>query len=318
MALSSKQQALRAQGIGGSEIAAVAGLHPYMSPLDVYLRKVGEAPDQETTDHMMRGQVLGPAIVRLVEMKKGWTITHHDAHEETLISKRNPLVVATPDGLIRSAGRTSKVIAPIETKAPSFRSAHQWGEDGSDDIPDYNVPQTIWEMDVTACDHCEVAALLGDELRMYRIAWDAELYGVLVECAEKFWRDYVEKRVAPPPDGSPSYDSYLKAKFPRVTSQLLAADDAQRSLLDEYRSARQIADDAEKRVEELKQSLQTVIGSAEGIEAAGLGKVTWRICKGRQSIDWEAIARKLGANDDMIQEFTRQGNGYRRFLASFK
>ncbi len=99
---------------------------------------------------------------------------------------------------------------------------------------------------------------------------------------------------------------------------MLQADAGTRDILQRYRTAKEILEASEKRVEELKQLLQESIGSAEGIEAEGIGRVLWRVSKGRTSTDWEAIARRLGATEDLIKEFTRQGNGFRTFRASFK
>src|SRR5690606_28440496 len=53
---------VRRKGIGGSEIAAIAGLSPFETPLSVYLRKIGELPDKEETEAMYWGSVLENVI----------------------------------------------------------------------------------------------------------------------------------------------------------------------------------------------------------------------------------------------------------------
>ena len=42
----------RRRGIGGSEAAAILGLSPWATPLDVYLDKIGEGEEVEETEAM--------------------------------------------------------------------------------------------------------------------------------------------------------------------------------------------------------------------------------------------------------------------------
>jgi len=52
----------RADGLGGSDIAAALGLDPYRSPFEVYLSKVGELEQAEQTEAMRWGQLLEPLV----------------------------------------------------------------------------------------------------------------------------------------------------------------------------------------------------------------------------------------------------------------
>lgn len=317
MSLTREQQAIRARGIGGSEIAAVAGLNPYARPIDVYLRKTGQAPDREDTSHLMRGTHLGPALVTWYEAITGRVVTHHGANEQTLVSATHPLVVATPDGIVHTASRSSKAERVLEAKAPHWRSADQWGEPGTDEIPDAYVPQVIWEMAAAGVDRADVAALIDGDLKIYTVAWDGELFEVLYERAAAFWRDHVLAKTPPPADGSDSHGEYLARRFPASVGELRKASEAEESIALEYRKVRDAREMAEQKEAVLKQMLQDAIGDGEGL-ALSCGKVTWKSCKGRVSTNYKAIVEELGVPEDLIQKHTRIGGSFRRFLATVK
>ena len=52
----------RRKGIGGSDVAAIIGLSPWTTPLDIYEQKLGIALPSEETEAMYWGTALEPAI----------------------------------------------------------------------------------------------------------------------------------------------------------------------------------------------------------------------------------------------------------------
>jgi putative phage-type endonuclease len=64
----------RETGIGSSDCAAVLGLSEYRTPLDVYLEKIGEKPDQEENLKMKFGLEAEPIVARMFEQKTGLTV----------------------------------------------------------------------------------------------------------------------------------------------------------------------------------------------------------------------------------------------------
>ncbi|MDP3766551.1 MAG: YqaJ viral recombinase family protein, partial [Dehalococcoidia bacterium] len=64
--------AARRAGIGGTDAAAILGLSPFRTPLDVYLDKTGAAQDERTETQPMRwGKALEPVIAEAVEERIG-------------------------------------------------------------------------------------------------------------------------------------------------------------------------------------------------------------------------------------------------------
>ena len=131
MTLTAEQKQIRASGIGGSEIAAVAGLSPFGGPLDIWLRKTGAVNDDDISGpHIERGRHLGPGLASWFRAKTGLRVANVGDEEQTFVHPAHPLVIATPDGLVEDH-------QVLECKFPSFRVAHHWGQPGTDEVPDY-------------------------------------------------------------------------------------------------------------------------------------------------------------------------------------
>lgn len=312
MSLTSEQQAIRSTAIGGSEIAAVVGLNPWMRPIDVWERKVGVAPTTNT-GHTRRGQYLESGLLEwyrdeliarrgnTVMVERGRTMRHPTAAR----------VVATPDGLVYDGKTLDRV---VEIKSPGWRTQEHWGEPGTDQIPLYYVPQVTWEMAVAGAPRADVWVLMGDESALYTVDYDAALFGELADAAVRFWRDHVETKRPPPPDGSDSYSEHLARRFPRPErAELLTATLEDESLASEYREAREASKRAELQEKELRQRLETRIGEAEGLTGAGW-KILYRAQKGRAVVDAKAIAAEA---PDLVAKHTREGAPFRVFRPTF-
>jgi putative phage-type endonuclease len=67
---------LRAQHIGGSEVAALFGENPYLSRYELWHRKAGTlaAPDLSANERVFWGTVLEPAVAEGVARKTGWSV----------------------------------------------------------------------------------------------------------------------------------------------------------------------------------------------------------------------------------------------------
>jgi hypothetical protein len=86
----------RPWGIGGADIAAILGMSPYRSAVEVWLEKVKQAKDSELPDAlpMRLGHFLEPFVVQEYERVTGNTASqlmgaiNHTKHKRTLRSHR--------------------------------------------------------------------------------------------------------------------------------------------------------------------------------------------------------------------------------------
>lgn len=131
--------AARNTGIGASEIAAAAGLSPYQTPLELYLRKRGEMPPFEGNDATRMGTLLEPVVKS--EFKRITGLIPIDENPPMYRSRDRQWMTATPDMIV-----TETELA--EFKTASWRMKSSWGDENSDAIPDQYLCQTQWQMAV--------------------------------------------------------------------------------------------------------------------------------------------------------------------------
>ncbi|MEV7154853.1 lambda-exonuclease family protein [Streptomyces misionensis] len=166
--------AARAQGIGGSEIAAVLGLSPYESAFSLWHRKQGLVGPVEESEEMYWGKVHEPGIcARFAAEHPDLDVTV----APTYCHPDRPWQIANPD---RHAG-------PDLLEAKTARDAEGWGEEGTDQIPVHYRAQCLWYMDVTGARRCWVAVLIaGSEYREYLVEYNAAEAAYMREKAEEF------------------------------------------------------------------------------------------------------------------------------------
>lgn len=299
--LTEEQHEIRRKGIGSSEIAAVAGLNPWMGELDVWHRKMGVADDQDNIN-TRRGNHLEPAIRAWYQAETGRQVEDVG----TLVHPEYSIVRATPDGMVPSFP------APLEIKAPHFRTADHWGEPGTDEIPEYYMPQVIWEMAVTDCKCAEIAALLGGDLCIYHVQWDQEMFDLLLERAQAFWHDHIETETPPPPDGSESAKRWLQKRYPIATRDMLQADGEADEWVSRLKEAQHAKKAAEYDEQFAKNRLISMIGDHEGMTGPW-GKIYYRNNKDRVVTDWRKLAESLKPSQALIDDHTVTKPGARPF-----
>lgn len=296
--LTAKQQALRRTGIGASEIAALAGLSRYARPIDVYASKVF---GQEEIDSYQAdlGTELEAPIARIWAQRHG----KHLALVDTLQHRTCPLAIATPDRAIyddpvlRGDGRKKRMdvrdaLGLLQIKSSSWRMRQNWGEDGTDNVPDDYHAQCQWEAAVAGLAEVTLAVDFDKtKLHEYKIIADPNVFEALYGIAEKFWKDHVECRKPPPPDASPAYDDFLSRVYPKEGD----GDFREISPGAEPELERAVAEflflrEADKRLkgrrDQLHQIIRSGIGLAPGIKGA-FGSVSYRKTKDGLKFDAE-------------------------------
>ncbi len=316
MTLTKEQLEERKKGIGASEAAAVLGLNPYRTPLEVWMQKKGLIETIETPA-MRLGTRLEPVIAEMYQERTGFEL-----FTVPTIKYKNPILYATPDRMIVGVKKG------LEIKTANARMADQWGEEGSDDVPQHYLIQCILCMAVTGVDEWDVAALIGgQDFRIYTIKRDIELETTIIERLLEWWDNYIVKNQEPDIDSSAACAEYLAMKYPRNFKPLKAADETTEQLLSRLAEIRNHLESYEQQEEAIKNLLKNYIGDADGVQGI-VGKATWKNTKDTKKINWEGITevlfrmteiegvlKKYGLTPKKIKEdFTTIQPGARRFL----
>lgn len=303
MALTQKQQAARRGGIGASEIAALAGLSKWSSPIAIYEAKV-LGREVESTYRMALGNEMEAPIARVWASERGKFI----ALVDTLQHLTLPLALATPDRAVyatqaQAGDRRKKrtdvrdAEALLQVKSSSWRMQKFWGPDDSDEIPTEYLAQAHWEGSVAGLGEVIFAVDFDKTaLHQYRVRVSPEVFAGLYEVAARFWRDHVEARVPPPPDASDAYGEFLERVFPRERDEaLVRVEPGSDPELEEAVARFIMLKVADKRLKGMKEKCYQLIASRIG-ERAGLagsfGAVTWKRTRDSVAVQWRPLAEE--------------------------
>lgn len=218
MPITQHQREQRRKSLGSSDMAAVMGVDPYRTAYDVWLDKTGQLQDQEENPAMDAGKRFEDALIDYAREKLGpirANVRRVDKRHH-LASNSDGQVVATTEPV---EGKTAGLITPL---------GPEWGEPGSDQLPDQYVIQGHVHLACVSADGrelpeaCHVPSFLGGRgFIMFRIAADAELVGMIRDAALKFWTDHV-RTGRPPEQSEPSLD--VAKRILRIEGERVAVD----------------------------------------------------------------------------------------------
>lgn len=180
----------RTKYIGGSDIAAILGISPYKTAIDLWLDKTTPpAEDNRNAAAKRRGQRLEPYVLDMIREEFGITVTarnqrYRDAHV--------PYFAAEIDAETDDENIEIKTVHPFKSK--------EWGDLQTDQLPLHYVAQVQWGLGVRPKARTRVFALIGDDLRPYVVERDDETIAALREKAAEFWEQYVLPGLRPPFD----------------------------------------------------------------------------------------------------------------------
>lgn len=287
--LSPRQQAIRAEGLGASEIGTALGLNPFQAAAELAAVKRGELPPFEGNQFTKWGQRLERSIA------DEWLERHRAEGEDVSIftpgTLRHPtcqVLVASPDRIVVPEGRRAREVwrEVLEIKSLSAYRAAEF----ADGIPEVYEVQVQAQLEVTGLERGTLVPLLGgNDYREIPIARDRETGGMLVQFAEKWWSDHVVQGLPIPVDGTEASASYLRRRFPAEHGPMLPPSEEAAALVKRVRELKAAAKAAEEAESAASNLLRQMIGEAAGIE----GAATWKANRPSPKTDWEAAARDL-------------------------
>lgn len=302
----------RRSGIGGSDIGAILGLSPYRSAVDVYLDKIGHAPEVSANEAMFWGIVLEDVVAKHYQDATGRKVQRIN---EILRHPTQPFAIANIDRAIVAPGSRArfdgnKLLGAdgiLECKTASAYKTGEWGTcDDDDAIPTHYAAQAMWYLGITGLDWCDVPVLIGGQKYLIkRVERDDETIRSMLERAEAFWFRHVVARVAPEPkDGSDAL-----TLFPRDSGRTIEANPKVLELLAKAATLKaQIAaleldlnGDRKKNVAGVAGEIKALMVDATSINIGDEVLATW---KAQTAMRLDTTAFKA-AHPDLYSQFTR-------------
>jgi putative phage-type endonuclease len=300
MALTQQQLEIRKTGIGGSDAGTVLGLNQYKTPLALYLEKRGEMEPDDLSDNeaVHFGNVLEDVVADEYMRRTGFKVRRNNA---TLTHPKHPFMLANLDRVVTGQRKV------LEIKTASGRVAHQWGEPGTDEVPEHYLIQVAHYMAVTGYDSADLAVLFdGREFRVYHIKRDPELEQMLIEREAEFWQ---RVREGNPPEHTNASD--VKLMFPRDSGLHMTATPSIRekvATLSQWKTQFKQMDEA---IGKLEDEIKLFMGNAAVLEFNGEIIATWKSAKPSLRFDKDAFGK---AHPALLVQYTKESDGARRFL----
>nr|MBP8282817.1 YqaJ viral recombinase family protein [Chromatiaceae bacterium] len=223
-----------------------------------------------------------------------------------LIGHVDRLVV--PEGAKRASYkseiRTDKGLESKTASAFATGRGSEWGESGTDQIPESYLVQIAAYQALTGCQHWDLAVLFGNtEFRVYHLQRDLELEALILDEARRFWYEHVESRVPP----TPSSEAEARQRWPRHSEgRVLEADDETHRLVLALASAKRLLASLGKEEQGIKDKLIPLLADADAVEYAGQSLLTYRANKDSQRTDWSKLALAVMSWADLDTDQTAE------------
>lgn len=302
--------AQRQTGLGGSDIGAILGLNPWRTPYQVFLEKIGEAPPFEGNLQTRFGIYAEEFVAREYCEQTGRQVQRFNSmlrHPTApLIGHVDRLVI--PEGAKRASHRQEiRTDLGLEAKtASAFATGRgsEWGESGTDQIPESYLVQIAAYQALTGCPKWDLAVLFGNtEFRIYHLTRDLELEALILDEASRFWTDHVLARNPP----TPSSEAEARQRWPRHSEgRVLEADEEMVRILsrlaDCKRRGRELADEEQY----FKDWLLPRLADAETVRRGEMSLATYRANKDSQRTDWSKLALAVMSWADLDTDQTAE------------
>ena len=283
--------ARRRQGLGGSDMAAIMGLSPWRSPMDVFRDKIGDAPENEANDAMYWGNQLEELVAQEFAKRTGYKIQRRTAQYQHptipyLIGNLDRLILNRPDGP-----------EILEVKTTSAYGKRDW--EGGQAPLHYRI-QLMHYLDITGYGRGYLAVLIGgNDFRMVPVERDESLIAQMHAAAEAFWL-CVETGTPPVVDGSQATADALKALYPIANGTSVELPEDALVWIHQRNAAKAAQAVAKAQLTEAENHLKALIGEADQ-GTLGSYTVTWHTAQ-RTDLDTKRLKAE---QPDLVQQYTR-------------
>ena len=262
MPITEEQRAQRKMYLGSSDMAAILGVNPFRNAADVYLEKVSEMAEKKTIPAMALGNWLEDGVLNFAEAELNSPLIRNVFRQSDI----GGCPLASHIDAI-----AERLAEPVEAKTTS--KPDEWGDPGTDEVPDWVIVQCQVHMICMPAKQCHVPVLLPADgrlqVRMYCVQYSDSLAQTIIDAAIQFWNNHVVTRTPPPASAAPHIETFRHIK--RVPEKSVEVDP---HIIEQWLAAKEVAKNARSGEEEAKAVLLMALGDAEQGESE-VGNVTY-------------------------------------------
>lgn len=265
----------RSRFLGGSDAAAVMGLSPWSTPVQLWLEKTGQRVREETDEQrerrFNRGKKLEPFIVEMVIDK-----LREQGHAVELLARNERYIDPEHDFL--ACEIDFELLLDGEHVNGDAKSVHgfarnKWGDEQTDEVPIEYAAQFMHGLMITGRQRCLVAALIGlDDVAIYWVNRDDETIAGMRAREVAFWQRCVVGGETPDPI---EFDD-ITALYPLDNGQAIEASDEIAVKVREFIDTKAEIKALEERREQLELDIAEFISPHAVLTYGGKTIATWK------------------------------------------
>lgn len=271
---------LRKSSIGGSDSSVCVNMNQYSSLITLYADKMGVSKEKETTEAMRLGTDLEAYVAERFCEKEDKKVRNDfgmyaDDEYDFLTANIDRKVVG------ENAGLECKVMG-------SFNGYNlEAGE-----VPAHYYCQCQHYCMVMGFEKVYLAILvLQRGLFVNEIKRDDDFIAQMRQAEIDFWKNYVEKSIAPEPDGSESSIETLKEMYPTATKETELAIPGLDRMIQDYKAFKELENEYKEKAERTKGIICAKLGTTE----IGIGDMygcSWKN-QSKKGFDYKRLEAEL-------------------------
>jgi putative phage-type endonuclease len=293
----------RMAGIGGSDIAAILGLSPYKTGLQLWMEKTGRdtsEPDSAALERMHWGTALEDVVARHYSEVRGVKIQRIN---QQLVHPQCAIALANIDRAVLEDGKRARWdeafgrvvgarnVLEVKTAHALAQNGADWGEAGTDEVPQHYWTQCQWYMGITGLPFADLAVLFGGQkFVIYTIPFERDLFDDMLAEADRWWKAHVVADL--PPQATTEGDARRMWKSHAAGREKIV-DVTVAEAVETLRAVKAQARALEEREQAAKDVICAAFEDAEVITYMGRKLATWKQNKASQRTDWKASADQI-------------------------
>lgn len=293
---------LRAEHIGGSDVAAVLGVSPYKSKWQLYMEKAGKLPAEDLSGNtaVQAGTYLEDGIARWASDKWGLSLTKVHAYHtvDDVPGMGASLDYATPDGI------------PVEIKWSARGHGWIYQQDQIIEAPEGYILQVQHQIECVGASHGWLVALIDNEPRRMMIPRHDGIITAIREAIAQFWGD-IRDGIEPDPDFALDGDAIarLLEQTPYADVDISNIEGAD-ALFRKFKDGKETAKLGEASAEAAKAKLLMLVKKA--MEGTNASTEKAKVTCGEHKMSIYKVAGSPGTEitEEMVGTYYGQRKGY--------
>lgn len=294
----------RGKYLGGHEAAAISGVHPYMTRMDVYAACAGgHKRDISNDPAVRRGSIIEPGFLTWIEKQ----VREEQRGIREVDFRRDVFIVDDKIGYFAGTLDAIEYVDGVphhihEATSTTSRSLGSWGEHGSPTgAAAYKWTQAQWYLANSGAASATVWLFVTDtgEIRRYPVIRNEEAISSIRNVCEEFWINHI--LTSTPPEITAGMDNVTLSRMERALDLIYRGDkeappvEATEDLVaaaNDYDEARLAMNEAEERKRAASARIKDAMKDGTKAKWSG-GSVSWVRNKSSTTVDYESLVQRM-------------------------